>query len=154
MKLTLSQAARDVKKSKGTLSKALHSGALSGTKTDDGSWQIDHSELMRWVSAARPRERPEDRSERLSNPPETPDNAPGWKARIALMQERLNDATGTIADLRNRLDASEAERRALNQQLLAAPRFDRMPSQEPPGAPEKPQERQRGVLGWLRRARH
>lgn len=154
VKLTLSKAAKHLGKSKGTLSRALNSGEMSGTKADDGSWQIDQSELMRWVSTTRSRERVEDRSEPPETPPEPPAIAAGWEAQMALMRERLDDATATVADLRERLDASEAERRALNQRLLAAPAPSEPPaSQEAPGGAEKPQERRRGIFGWFARSR-
>lgn len=51
MKLTLGQAAKTAKRSKGTLSKALNSGGISAEKDDKGRWQIDPSELSRWMSA-------------------------------------------------------------------------------------------------------
>jgi hypothetical protein len=51
MKLTLGQAAKAAKRSKGTLSKALNSGGISAEKDDKGRWQIDPSELSRWMSA-------------------------------------------------------------------------------------------------------
>ena len=125
---------------------------MSGTKADDGSWQIDQSELMRWVSTTRSRERVEDRSEPPETPPEPPTNASGWEAQMALMRERLDDATATVADLRERLDASEAERRALNQRLLAAPAPSQPTApQEAPRGAEKPQERRRGLFRWFRR---
>lgn len=76
---------------------------------------------------------------------------------MALMRERLEDATATVADLRERLDASEAERRALsqmNQQLLASPApAQDIPAQKFPRSSEKPQERRRGVLRWFRRSK-
>ncbi len=51
MKLTLGQAAKTAQRSKGTLSKALNSGGISAEKDDKGRWQIDPSELSRWMSA-------------------------------------------------------------------------------------------------------
>ena len=152
VKLTLSQAAKSLGKSKGTLSKALNSGAISGTKADDGSWQIDQSELMRWVSSTSPRERLQDRLEPPEHPAETPNQAAVDRdAQMALMRERLDDATATVADLRERLDASEAERRALNQRLLTAPPPSEATPQEPHSGPEKPQNRRRRMFGWFRR---
>ncbi len=50
MKLTLGQAAKAAKRSKGMLSKALNNGEISAQKDDKGRWQIDPSELSRWVS--------------------------------------------------------------------------------------------------------
>ena len=51
MKLTLGQAAKAANRSKGMLSKALNSGGISAEKDDKGRWQIDPSELSRWMSA-------------------------------------------------------------------------------------------------------
>lgn len=51
MKLTLGQAAKAANRSKGTLSKALNSGGISAEKDEKGRWQIDPSELSRWMSA-------------------------------------------------------------------------------------------------------
>lgn len=147
MKLTLTKAARSAGKSKGTLSKALVSGALSGAKLEDGSWQIDPAELHRWVSATRPRERLENRLATPGNPQETPlgtpEKPPGWDAQMALMRERLDDAAATIVDLRRRLDAAEAERRAVLQRLLPPPSEN-----TPPSASERPLEKPRRRFGW------
>jgi excisionase family DNA binding protein len=45
--LTMGQAAKLVGLSKSTLSRAVSSGRLSATRTADGSYEIDPSELMR-----------------------------------------------------------------------------------------------------------
>lgn len=47
MKLTLSSAAREIGKSKSTISRAIKSGKLSASLKGDGSYQIDTSELFR-----------------------------------------------------------------------------------------------------------
>jgi hypothetical protein len=49
MKLTLGQAAKHASRAKGTLSKALNNGQISAEKDDKGRWQIDPSELKRWM---------------------------------------------------------------------------------------------------------
>lgn len=49
MKLTLGQAAKYASRAKGTLSKALKNGQISAEKDDTGRWQIDPSELQRWI---------------------------------------------------------------------------------------------------------
>jgi len=51
MKLTLGQAAKHASRAKGTMSKALQSGQISAEKDDKGRWQIDPSELQRWMDA-------------------------------------------------------------------------------------------------------
>jgi hypothetical protein len=51
MKLTLGQAAKHASRAKGTMSKALQGGKISAEKDDKGRWQIDPSELQRWIDA-------------------------------------------------------------------------------------------------------
>jgi hypothetical protein len=51
MKLTLGQAAKYAGRAKGTMSKALTNGQISAEKDDKGRWQIDPSELQRWMDA-------------------------------------------------------------------------------------------------------
>lgn len=51
MKLTLGQAAKHAGRAKGTLSKALTNGQISAEKDNKGRWQIDPSELNRWMEA-------------------------------------------------------------------------------------------------------
>lgn len=49
MKLTLGQAAKHARRAKGTMSKLLQNGHISAEKDDKGRWQIDPSELQRWI---------------------------------------------------------------------------------------------------------
>jgi hypothetical protein len=51
MKLTLGQAAKHAGRAKGTMSKALTNGQISAEKDDKGRWQVDPSELQRWMDA-------------------------------------------------------------------------------------------------------
>jgi hypothetical protein len=121
MKLTLGQAAKTAKRSKGTLSKALNSGGISAEKDDKGRWQIDPSELSRWMSA-----NPFPNS--LQNQSETPEETHGNSAlgvEVKMLRERIYAMTterdrergqlvDQIEDLRARLDGAEAERVRLN----------------------------------------
>ena len=121
MKLTLGQAAKTAKRSKGTLSKALNSGGISAEKDDKGRWQIDPSELSRWMSA---NPFPNGRENRSETPEETRGNsALGVEAKM--LRERIDTMTAErdrergqlvdqIEDLRARLDGAEAERVRLN----------------------------------------
>ena len=47
MQLSLSAAAKEVDRSKSTLSRAIKAGRLSATRYEDGSYQIDPAELYR-----------------------------------------------------------------------------------------------------------
>lgn len=116
MKLTLGQAAKTAKRSKGSISRALNSGTLAGTKLESGRWQIDPAELSRWMQANPSRNRSENRND-------TPGN--GTSAEIGMLRDQLewlaaerdrerDQLLDQIEDLRQRLDGSEAERRQLN----------------------------------------
>lgn len=121
MKLTLGQAAKTAKRSKGTLSKALNSGGISAEKDDKGRWQIDPSELSRWMSA-----NPFPNS--LENQSETPEGTHENSVlgvEVKMLRERIDAVTAErdrergqlvdqIEDLRARLDGAEAERSRLN----------------------------------------
>jgi len=121
MKLTLGQAAKTAKRSKGTLSKALNSGGISAEKDDKGRWQIDPSELSRWMSANPFPNGLENQSE---TPEETHENSV-LGVEVKMLRERIEAMTAErdrergqlvdqIEDLRARLDGAEAERVRLN----------------------------------------
>ena len=54
MQLSLSAAAKEVNRSKSTLSRAIKEGRLSATRCEDGSYQIDPAELYRVFPAPVP----------------------------------------------------------------------------------------------------
>jgi len=121
MKLTLGQAAKTAKRSKGTLSKALNSGGISAEKDSKGRWQIDPSELSRWMSANPFPNSLENRSETQG---ETHENS-ALSVEVKMLRERIDAMTverdrergqlvDQIEDLRARLDGAEAERTRLN----------------------------------------
>ena len=121
MKLTLGQAAKTAKRSKGTLSKALNSGGISAEKDDKGRWQIDPSELSRWMSA---NPFPNGRENQSETPKETYENS-ALGVEVKMLRERIDAMTAErdrergqlvdqIEDLRSRLDSAETERERLN----------------------------------------
>jgi hypothetical protein len=114
MAYTLGQAARATGKAKPTIARAIQVGRLSANRTADGAWSIDPAELHRVY----PMNGKTDRNE-LRLPP--PADSPGSDASLSqLLAERdrlLADREETIRDLRQRLDASEAERRQLSATL-------------------------------------
>jgi hypothetical protein len=115
MKLTLGQAAKQARKSKGTISKALKDGKLSGERQPDGSWSIDPAELQRWQEATRPRSQLGIEITTPDEPAETPDIE---LAKLRVEVELLRDERD---DLRRRLDAESEDRRRLSERLLTAP---------------------------------
>ncbi len=121
MKLTLGQAAKTAKRSKGTLSKALNSGGISAEKDDKGRWQIDPSELSRWMSA---NPFPNSRENQYETPNEAHENS-ALGVEVKMLRERIDAMTAErdrergqlvdqIEDLRSRLDSAETERVRLN----------------------------------------
>lgn len=117
MKYTLGQASKETGVSKPTLSRAIKNGDLSASGGGGKSYQIDASELGRWLEGYRQR-----------NPkfvvPETPDETPKTssensvlQAKLEMMEQRFADAEKTIEDLRTRLDVESEERRTLTRQL-------------------------------------
>ncbi len=121
MKLTLGQAAKTARRSKGTLSKALNSGGISAEKDDKGRWQIDPSELSRWMSANPFPNSLEDHSETLKDTHENSDIGIEVKmlrdwidAMNAERDRERGQLVDQIEDLRARLDGAEAERVRLN----------------------------------------
>ena len=120
MRLTLGQAAKTAGRSKGTLSKALNSGRMTGSKGESGRWEIDPAELSRWMQAHPLPKRAEDRKGPLQ---ETP--ADGVAVEAGMLREQLERLAAErdrergqlmdqIEDLRRRLDGAEAERAKLN----------------------------------------
>jgi len=121
MKLTLGQAAKTTKRSKGTLSKALNSGGISAEKDDKGRWQIDPSELSRWMSA---NPFPNSLENQHETPEETHENS-ALGVEVKMLRERIDAMTAErdrerdqlidqIEDLRTRLDEAGGERQRLN----------------------------------------
>ena len=132
MKLTLGQAAKHAKRSKGTLSNALKNGNLSGdrvVKNGRDTWQIDPAELQRWMEYNPVQNRSSSQS---TTPPESDEKhseTNDFAVRLEASEQRYEDlvrssseaasnAARTIQDLRDRLDAESEERRKLTAQLM------------------------------------
>jgi hypothetical protein len=125
MKLTLGQAAKHAGRAKGTLSKALNNGQISAEKDDKGRWQIDPSELTRWMESNPLLNSAKNQD---TTPIETLQNPSGNSAlsvEVKLLREKIDSLEAerrrergqlseTIEDLRQRLDGSESERTRLN----------------------------------------
>ena len=147
MKLTLGQAAKHAGRAKGTLSKALNNGQISGEKDDKGRWQIDPSELQRWVDANPLQNTSENQS---TTPPETKEN-PSGNSALEVEVKMLREQMAEIRSLNERerqglLDQIEALREqaerqsADHRQALAALTDQRNLNEE---------TSKRGVLGRL-----
>lgn len=157
MRFTLSQAAKEAGVSKGTLSKALQSGRMSGERREDGSFQIEPAELFRVF----PRKPQEPRPRTDGKPTETTQATPGERAETAaemaelratvrLLERERETILVTVDDLRRALQEERDERRALQRQLMppAAPQM----AQESPSASLaalEPSRRSKGLLSRL-----
>ena len=113
MQLSLSAAAKEVNRSKSTLSRAIKEGRLSATRCEDGSYQIDPAELYRVFPAPVPQPTTSNATQ--------PESELDGTLRIQLeMAERERDREreernrereqmqATIDDLRVRLDRAES----------------------------------------------
>jgi hypothetical protein len=104
--------------SKGTVSKALKSGRLSYAEKTDNGYLIDTSELFRVFPPKQKETVSETRSDTPIGNVETPINSGGLQREIELLREQLQDRDGVVADLRQRLDKSEEERREAQARVI------------------------------------
>ena len=114
--LTLGQAAKQVGKSKATLSTALKKGKLSYVEKTGAGYKIDPAELLRVY----PNSLSNSKTEQLRTPSSNPINAPEiitLKAKLDAAEDRIANDRETIEDLRRRLDEESSERRKLTAML-------------------------------------
>lgn len=115
MRYTLGTAAKATGKAKSTILRAIKSGAISAHKTQNGSYEIEPSELHRVFE-------PNNTQSTSSNDTQPhEEHAATLKLRLEILeverQRERNQMQATIDDLRTRLDRSED--RVMG--LLAAP---------------------------------
>lgn len=112
MTLSLSAAARQVGKSKTTLTRAIKSGRISATRHEDGSYTIDPAELTR-VYGLRPVTRPEHGAPR--DPLETPLRAErdALAVKVEMLEAMLRREQDAVADLREDRDRWRLQATAL-----------------------------------------
>jgi hypothetical protein len=150
MMLSLNQAAKQGKVAKTSLLTALKNGEISGTKSDNGHWQIEKSELLRWIGSRSPKPHENDPENDL-DPPEKPGKTSALEREVELLRQRVEDKDDVIRDLRERLDRETGERMRLTALLTdQRPRENR--DREPPaesGAREKAGKRERRSLGQI-----
>ena len=130
MALSLNQAARQGKVAKTTLQRALKSGEISGSKSEKGQWQIDPSELGRWIGT-RSTEQDDTGPEIQDGTPKKLSAVSTLEREIELLRERLDDKDDTIHDLRDRLDREAAERQRLTAILTDQREKPSEPAPEP-----------------------
>ena len=109
MYLSLGQAAKETGKSKSVIANALHSGRLSGKKTDKGGWEIDPAELFRVFAKQNTKERKKEQIETHENPTQNL----FLEQEIRHLQKQLDRERELNRDLSRRLDVENEERRKL-----------------------------------------
>jgi len=124
MKLTLGQASKHAGRAKGTLSKALNNGQITGKKDNKGRWQIDPSELQRWMDANPLRNATETQDTTPTETPLNPNENSVLSGEVDALRQQLATAdlertrerdqlTDRIDSLQRMLDDEKSERRQL-----------------------------------------
>jgi hypothetical protein len=153
MAYTLGEATKATGISKTSLHRAIKSGRISAKKKDDGSYEIDPSELHRVYPAVEQGNSSDNSVLEQTVTPETLVETEVLRREVQLLRERLTDKDEMIGDLKGRLDQSEQERREKDRQLTAL-LTDQRPKTEvepPPAAPLEAEPRRKGLRGWLHR---
>ncbi len=138
---SLRQAAQQAGTSKSTILRAIQSGRLSATRTDDGGYSINPAELFRVY------------------PPKSPAVATDQCTEDGTGQNATASATTELTDLRIRYAQVEAAFNGLKAVLDIEKRRgeelrqerDRWATQAERLALPAPPQRQRGLLTWLKR---
>jgi hypothetical protein len=145
---SLAQAARAAGKSKPTIARAIKAGKISAARGDDGSYQVDESELARVYPLAGHVTGSVKRSEPGNGAGYTPTVTPGEMEALRLL---LAEREESLRDLRRRLDAETEERRReaeerrrLQERLVAL--LERRPAGSVPAV--VPQARRRRWWRW------
>jgi len=128
----LAEAARLSGRNRATIHRAMKSGKLAYTLAEGGERKIDISELER-VFGTRAT---------IGNGVQPLQSDASQRREIETLREFLADSPAAVADLRRRLDESEAERRRLT--LLLSP-----PTPPAPAMPDQPRPLGQRILRWL-----
>ncbi len=110
-KLTLGQAAKQVGKSKPTISKAIKDGKLSGEKID-GVYQIEVSELLRVYDAV------SEKTEEASASP-APQASAVSEVEKRFLEEKVADLEARLTDMKDERDTAQKEAREDRARMMA-----------------------------------
>jgi hypothetical protein len=138
---TLGEAVKATGVSKTSLHRAIRSGRISATKTENGSYEIDASELFRVFPLAA-RNSSEEQPLDQGGTTEVSSGTGALRRELEMLRQERERERGQlqaqIEDLKRRLDQSEQERRGKDQQLSAATAL-------------LTDQRRRGWMWWWRR---
>ena len=109
-KLTLGQAAKQVGKSKPTISKAIKDGKLSGEKID-GVYQIEVSELLRVYDAV------SETTEAAASP--APQASAVSEVEKRFLEEKVADLEARLTDMKDERDTAQKEAREDRARMMA-----------------------------------
>ena len=118
MKYTLSEAAKATGKNKATIQRAIKSGKISASKNENGTYEIDPSELHRVYEAITQRvaqhKNATERNTSKSNKNDSLERIINLEKELAVLnaekrglEEQKEQLQDTVEDLRKRLDQSE-----------------------------------------------
>ncbi len=152
MKHTLGTGAKATGVAKSTILKAIKSGKISADRDANGSYAIDPAELHRVFPPLAEKQRIDQEKKLLATPP-PPLNEQAETAvllaKLAGLEAILTREQETVADLRNRLNQSEQERRDAQERLTALLTDQRLkPAPEQPKAEPAPAEPVKKKRWW------
>ena len=111
-KLTLGQAAKQVGKSKPTISKAIKDGKLSGEKNDNGVYQIEVSELLRVYDAV------SETTEAAAASP-APEASAVSEVEKRFLTEKVADLEARLTEMKDERDTAQKEAREDRARMMA-----------------------------------
>ena len=111
-KLTLGQAAKQVGKSKPTISKAIKDGKLSGEKNDNGVYQIEVSELLRVYDAV------SETTEAAAASP-APEASAVSEVEKRFLEEKVADLEARLTEMKDERDTAQKEAREDRARMMA-----------------------------------
>jgi excisionase family DNA binding protein len=141
--LSLREAAQQAKTSKSTILRAIQSGRLSATRTDDGGYSIDPAELCRVYP---PRPDAPDHSAEQSATGLSGDAATELRIRNAQLEAGFNALKAILEAEKKHLEEirEDRDRWAAQAERLALPAPD-LPQSQTHG------QARRGLFGWINR---
>ena len=142
MAYSLGQAAKAAGISKTSLHRAIQKGRVSAAKNDNGAYEIEPSELHRVYPPVTELDRSANPDLGQTGTPETAVETAVLRREVQLLRELVDDKETVIADLRERLDQSEQERRDKDRQLTALLTDQRERE-------DQPEPQARGLFGRL-----
>ena len=141
MGYTLGEAAKATGKTKGTISKALKNGRISGKKNEKGEWDITPSELHRLYPPVASDQDVQPVSNATAFNPDLLIENREMRVKLEALHKQFAMLENERDDLRRRLDTESEERRKLTLMLT---------HEHAEKKPQKPTESFRARLGrWI-----